>query len=152
VNGERVVLLDRIRGRVIDEGAVREKFGVPPRAIPDWLALVGDSADGYPGIPKWGPRSAAALLAGYGTVEAIPRDPASWNVKVRGAVGLAESLRSHERELELYKRLATLVTDVPLSESLEDLTWKGARRDLLEELCREIGDEEFLGSVHRWWE
>jgi 5'-3' exonuclease len=98
---------------------------VPPKSIPDWLALVGDTADGYPGVPRWGERSSAAVLAVYGSLEAIPRDARAWSVKVRGADALVESLRAHEKEVELYRTLARLRTDVPLPQSLEDLRWRG---------------------------
>jgi 5'-3' exonuclease len=121
VRGERVVTLDRIRGRWLDEQGVTLKFGVPPASIPDWLALVGDDADGIPGVPRWGAKSAAALLARYGRLEAIPEWERDWDVSVRGASALAESLRAHRQEVGLYRTLAKLRTDVPLAESLEDL-------------------------------
>ncbi|MGH7696130.1 MAG: 5'-3' exonuclease H3TH domain-containing protein, partial [Gemmatimonadaceae bacterium] len=118
--------------------------------IPDWLALVGDSADGYPGIPGWGSKSAAVLLARYGHIDAIPNDERQWQVAVRGAAALGVSLREHRDELALYRTLATLRTDVPLLEEIEDLHWLGARRRELTDLCREIGDEAFLEQVPRW--
>lgn len=150
VRGSRVVCLDRLRRVVIDEPGVVEKFGVPPSSIPDWLALVGDDADGYPGVPRWGAKSAAALLAHYGHVEDIPDDARLWKVPVRGAPALAESLRQHRVEVTLYKRLATLREDVPLAETLEALEWRGASRTALATLCTRIDDEEFLGRVERW--
>ena len=115
--------------------------------MPDWLALVGDAADGIPGIPGWGEKSAGAVLARYGRLEAIPDDAAAWDVAVRGRDRLAESLRERREDAALYRRLATLRTDVPLAESLEDLEWRGARRGDLEALCREIGAEELLAAV-----
>ena len=147
VRGERVVLVDRRRRLLLDERGVREKFGVAPASIPDWLALVGDAADGIPGIPRWGARSAAAALAAFGHVEAIPDDPRAWTFEVRGATALAESLAAHRDELALYKRLATLREDVPLAESLDDLEWCGARLEELKQFCREIGDDELPGRV-----
>jgi len=135
---------------VIDEAGVVEKFGVPPLSIPDWLALVGDSADGYPGVPRWGARSASTLLAQYGHIESIPDDAAKWKVNVRGAAALAESLRQHRIEVALYKVLATLREDVPLTESLEDLQWKGARKDELVDFCTSIGDSEMVERIERW--
>jgi 5'-3' exonuclease len=150
VRGSRVVCFDRLRGRVLDEAGVREKFGVAPASIPDWLALVGDDADGIPGVPRWGGRSATALLARYGHLDAIPDDPAAWDVPVRGAAALANSLRDHRTEALLYRRLATLRTDVPLTERVDDLRWAGARRGLLTGICREIGDEGFVERVPRW--
>jgi 5'-3' exonuclease len=150
VRGERVVCFDRMRRRLLDEPGVVAKFGVPPASIADWLALVGDVADGVPGVPGWGAKSAAALLAGYGRIEAIPDDPARWAVSVRSAAALAESLRAHRAEAALYRTLTTLRCDVPLVEKLEDLRWLGARRDELTALCRELGDEELLAIVPRW--
>jgi 5'-3' exonuclease len=152
VRGSRVVCFDRMRRRTLDEPAVLAKFGVPPASIPDWLGLVGDSADGIPGVPRWGGKSAAALLARYGHVEAIPGEETQWSVAVRGAAALAKSLREHGGEATLYRRLATLRTDVPLAEGLDDLRWRGARRPELTRLCHEIGDEGFVERVHRWRE
>jgi 5'-3' exonuclease len=129
---------------------VLEKFGIAPESIPDWLALVGDDADGIPGVPRWGPRSAATLLARYAHLEAIPDDPAQWRVSVRGADGLARSLREHREEVALYRLLATLRTDVPLAEESEALRWRGAVRGELEDLCRELGSEDIVERVHRW--
>ena len=149
VAGERIVCVDRRRRKVIDESAVVEKFGVPPASIPDWLALVGDSADGIPGIPRWGARSASTVLAAYGHIEQIPHDPGLWSVTVRGAAGLAESLASRREEAFLYRTLATLRADVPLEESRDDLRWRGARTAELESLCDELGDEELLERVPR---
>jgi len=152
VRRSQVVCLDRMRRRVLDEPAVLAKFGVPPGSIPDWLALVGDSADGIPGVPRWGGKSAAALLARYGHVDAIPREETQWSVAVRGATALAKSLREHSKEADLYRSLATLRTDVPLAEGIDDLRWRGARRHELEQLCREVGDGAFIERVHRWRE
>jgi 5'-3' exonuclease len=149
VRGSDVVMLDRRRKLTLDEDAVRAKYGVSPRSIPDWLALVGDSADGYPGLPGWGERSAAALLEKYGTIEAIPAEATRWSVKVRGAERLAATLVERRDEALLYKRLATLRLDVPLRESLADLEWRGARRDL-REFCARIGFSDFPQRVRRW--
>jgi 5'-3' exonuclease len=150
VVGSRVICRDRLRGTDRDEAGVVAKFGVPPASIPDWLALVGDSADGIPGIPGWGEKSAARVLARYERLEAIPDDPARWEVEVRGRERLAASLRERREEAALYRRLATLRTDVPLAEGLADLEWRGARRRALEALCREIGYGELLSRVPRW--
>lgn len=150
IRGSRVVCLDRRRGRLLDEPGTVEKFGVSPASIPDWLALVGDAADGIPGIPRWGAKSAATVLARYRRIEAIPDDASRWEVEVRGAFALAESLRVLRPEAALYKTLATLRTDVPLVETLSDLAWRGAQREELAVLLREIGDEETLDRVTRW--
>ena len=150
VSGSRVICFDRMRRRILDEPAVVSRFGVSPASIPDWLALVGDDADGIPGVPRWGGKSASALLARYSHIEAIPDRETQWTVVVRGAAVLAKSLREHREEAALYRRLATLRTDVPLAEGIEDLGWHGALRPELTRLCREIGDEAFIDRVHRW--
>lgn len=147
VRGARVVTLDRRRSMVIDEDGVREKFGVSPASIPDYLALVGDAADGIPGIPRWGAKSAAAVLAKFEHIDAIPDDPAAWGIKIRGAARLAENLASQREEATLYRALATLRTDVPIEESLEDLAWKGADRPALEALCDELGETAVLDRI-----
>ncbi len=114
VQGDRVVCFDRMRRKRLDERGVVEKFGVYPKSIPDWLALVGDSADGYPGVPRWGAKSAAAVLGAYEKLEAIPADAAAWRVAVRGAPALAASLAAHRTDAFLFRQLATLRVDVPL--------------------------------------
>jgi 5'-3' exonuclease len=150
VRGERVVLVDRRRKKIIDEAGVVEKYGVVPRSIPDWLALVGDAADGIPGIPRWGARSSAAALKAHPHIDVIPDDPSKWKFAVRGAAGLAENLRTRRQELVLYRTLATLREDAPLGESLDDLRWRGADRPALETLCRELGAGDLLERVPRW--
>ncbi len=152
VTGQRVVRLDRMRRLLMDEAGVIEKFGVPPPSIPDWLALVGDSADGIPGIPRWGQKAASTLLARFGRIEDIPDDSRHWGIPVRGAVALASSLAGLRDEAALYKTLATLRRDVPLPETLDDLEWKGARREELLALCREIDDDDFPSNVPRFRE
>jgi 5'-3' exonuclease len=149
VRGSRVVCLDRLRKTTRNEAGVIAKFGVPPSSIPDWLALVGDSADGYPGIPRWGERSAAAVLGAYGSLENIPEDPSTWSVNVRGAAALAASLRARRGEALLFRRLATLRTDVPLAESLDDLRWRGPNEPLLAAFAERIGDREVLARARR---
>jgi 5'-3' exonuclease len=150
VRGTRVVCLDRMRRKTLDEAAVVEKFGVPPASIPDWLALVGDTADGYPGIPGWGAKSAAAVLARYGRIEDIPPNATHWDAKVRGAAALSTTLEAQREDALLFKRLATLRTDVALPETLDQLRWTGAPREALTAFCREIDDLPFLEQVHRW--
>jgi 5'-3' exonuclease len=147
VRGTKVVMLDRMNNRVLDEEQVIEKWGVPPASIPDYLALVGDSADGYPGIPRWGAKSTAQVLAVYGTIEAIPPAEAEWRVVVRGAKPLAENLRLRSGEAALYKTLATLRTDVPLPETLADLRWRGAPRREFTAFCEQLGDRGILERV-----
>jgi 5'-3' exonuclease len=152
VRGTRVICLDRMRRVTIDEAGVVEKFGIPPSSIPDWLALVGDDADGIPGVPRWGARSASLVLAYYGHLESIPDNAAEWKVPVRGSVALAESLREHRNVVGLYRTLATLREDAPLTETLEELEWKGAPRKKLAAFCAAIGDDEMVGRVERWQE
>jgi 5'-3' exonuclease len=152
VRASRVVCLDRSRRRLYDRAGVLEKFGVAPASIPDWLALVGDDADGIPGVPRWGARSAATVLARYEHLEAIPDGESQWDVPVRGAAALAQSLRQHRSEAALYRLLATLRTDVPLAEHTEDLRWPGVPRAELTALCHEIGADDVLERVHRWRE
>ncbi len=140
VIADRVVLNDRRRKTLLGEAGVIEKFGVPPSLIPDYLALVGDSADGIPGIPRWGAKSSGAMLSAHGGLEHIPADPADWKVKVRGAAALATSLNGLREEAALYKRLATLRTDVPLQETLEDLRWRGPDEAAFAQLQKRLGD------------
>jgi 5'-3' exonuclease len=152
VSRKRVVCWDRRREIVIDEAAVVEKYGVRPASMPDWLALVGDSADGYPGIPGWGAKSAATVLARYKHIESIPDDPHKWRIDALSAgrrASLAASLASRRDEALLYKKLAQLREDVPLKESLSDLEWRGARKRL-KELCAGWGDERIPARVPRW--
>ena len=149
VSGDRIVCWDRRREIVLDEAGVFEKFGVLPPSIPDWLALVGDSADGYPGIPGWGAKSASAVLSRFGHLETIPDDPGEWGLSPARAARLAESLAPRREEALLYRRLARLREDVPLKEGLADLEWLGAR-DRLKELCAELGDRQIPTRIIRW--
>ena len=129
VRGTRVVQLDRRTGVRRDESAVRQKFGVPPPSIPDWLALVGDSADGYPGLPGWGARTAATVLARYRHLEGIPRLATEWDVSVRGARRLATTLTEQRERAWLFRELATLRVDAPISADVGALHWTGPRPD-----------------------
>lgn len=150
VRGERVVTYDRMRRRLTDRAGVIAKFGVEPESIPDWLALVGDAADGIPGIPRWGKSSAGKLLAHYRHIAAIPDDEQEWQVAIRGAAGLARNLRERREQAELYLTLATLRTDAPVTDSLEALRWRGARRDALHALAAELGDPTLVERVPAW--
>jgi len=127
VRGERVVQLDRRRGELRDEAGVLKKFGVMPASIPDWLALVGDTADGFPGLPGWGATSAATVLARYGHLERIPRQAAEWDVSVRGAARLAATLAEQGERARLFRTLATLRTDAPIGVDVDGLRWPGPR-------------------------
>lgn len=152
VQGARVIQVDRIRRREIDEATVRAVRGVSPAAIPDLLGLMGDAADGIPGIPGFGAKTAAALLARFGSIEAIPDDAATWGEGVRGAARLGATLRARRQDALLYKRLATLVTDVPLAESLDDLAWRGVRRKRFEALADRLGADRLRGLPRRYVE
>jgi 5'-3' exonuclease len=137
VRGNRIVQLDRRKDMVIDEGGVEAKFGVGPASIPDYLALVGDSADGFPGLAGWGAKSAAAVLARWTHVEDIPPDPEAWDVTVRSAPKLATTLRECRRDALLFKDLATLRIDRSLLGSVEDLRWRGPTSDFAR-LCDDM--------------
>ena len=151
VRGDRVVLFDRRRKELYDAAGIEAKYGVPPASIPDLLALVGDSADGIPGIPRWGMKSTAAVLQTYATVDAIPDDHEQWSIKVRGAKGLAANLREQRENAVLYRTLATLRTDVPLDQlELDELRWRGAKREALTQVCEELGDTSALERVPAW--
>jgi 5'-3' exonuclease len=151
VRSDRVVLRDRRRDLTIDEAGVLAKWGVRPESIPDYLALVGDSADGFPGLPGWGARSAAAVLRRFVHLEAIPAEAADWHVDVRSAGMLAATLRGRRDEVLLYRRLATLRLDAPLPEATAaELLWTGARRGPLLELCEELGQPRLAGRPHLW--
>lgn len=152
VVSDRIVSYNRREQKIMDEDAVLEKFGVRPESIPDYLALVGDTADGVPGLPGWGAKSAAKVLARYPRLELIPEDAGSWEVEVRGAERLAETLRERLDEAYLYRELTTLRLDVPLAESLEDLEWRGVPRERFIEFCEEMGLDWETVRVHRWWD
>ena len=152
VSGKQIVCWDRRREIVLDEKGVVEKFGVSPPSIPDWLALVGDSADGYPGIPGWGAKSTSTVLAKFKHIEMIPTDPTKWKLKSISpgrAASLTESLSSRRDEALLYRKLATLRYDVPLKEKLRDLKWQGAY-ERLKNLCKKLGDERIPERITRW--
>lgn len=142
----RVVVWDRRRDIVLDEAGVLAKYGVPPASIPDWLALVGDSSDGYPGIPGWGAKTAATVLRVFGHLDAIPDDPAGLEMPVGRAVRLLESLRARRADARLYLQLATLRLDVALPEKAANLEWRGVKPEFAA-LCRELGDEGLLQRV-----
>ena len=129
VRGDRVVQLDRRRREVRNEAGVVKKFGVPPASIPDWLALVGDAADGFPGLPGWGAASAAVVLARYGHLEGIPERAAEWDVPVRGAARLAATLVEQRERARLFRTLATLRVDAPIGVDVDGLRWTGPRAD-----------------------
>jgi 5'-3' exonuclease len=146
----RVVGFDRRKGTVIDAEAVRAKFGVEPESIPDYLALVGDSADGYPGLPGWGAKSAAAVLLRYRHIDDIPERASAWDVSVRNAPQLAASLREQRELALLFRELATLRDDAPVPGQLADLEWRGVPRPAFEQFVEETGARSLFGRVPRW--
>lgn len=146
----RIVGYDRRKRSFIDCDAVVEKFGVLPESIPDYLALVGDSADGFPGLAGWGAKSSSALLSRYRHVEDIPAHAEDWDVTVRGAARLAASLTAGRKDVALYKDLATLRRDVPLGESLEDLRWRGVPRARFLAFCERHGFGGLRQRPHLW--
>ncbi len=154
LSGRRVVQVDRIRGRELDEAALLARRGIRPESVPDFLALVGDAADGIPGLAGFGEKTASALLAAHRHLEDIPHEPARWPAGLRGAAQLAATLEAGREEVLLYRRLATLVRDVPLGESLDDLRWRGLPRDRLAAWCVELGEGGLLSALEargaRW--
>ncbi len=143
VAGTRVVQFDRRNREIRDEAGVVAKFGVRPKSIPDYLALVGDAADGFPGIRGWGAKSAAAVLARYDHLEGIPADPAAWDVPVRGAARLSAALEGARPEAVLFRTLATLREDAPVSDTVDELRWTGPRPEF-------EAVAEALGVPHLW--
>jgi 5'-3' exonuclease len=129
VRGDRIVQLDRRTRELRNESGVQQKFGIPPASIPDWLALVGDSADGYPGLPGWGAVSAATVLDRYHHLEHIPKLATEWDVSVRGAVRLATTLTEQRERALLFRELATLRADAPIGADVDALRWRGPRPD-----------------------
>ncbi|HEV8184255.1 MAG TPA: 5'-3' exonuclease H3TH domain-containing protein [Candidatus Angelobacter sp.] len=146
VTGTRVVQFDRRRDILRDEAGVVEKFGVRPQSIPDYLAVVGDSADGYPGIAGWGLKAAALVLSQYPRLEEIPRDWQAWHPSIKRARALCESLCSAWDDALLFRTLATLRLDAPVFDSVEDLRWKGPRPNF-EETCKRIKAPDLLRRV-----
>ena len=149
VDGDRVICWDRSREILLNEKGVIEKFGVPPESIPDFLALVGDSADGYPGIQGWGEKSTSTVLAKYKHIENIPNDPAKLGLGLGRATTLLENLKNNFEDALLFRELSTLRTDVPLKETLADLKWRGAA-PRLKKVCKELGSESIVERVKKW--
>jgi 5'-3' exonuclease len=152
VVADRIVTYNRREQKLVDEEGVVEKFGVHPESIPDYLALVGDAADGVPGLPGWGAKSSSTLLARYPRLELIPADPAQWDVTVRGADKLAATLAAHRDEVYLYRELTTLRLDASIHEELSDLEWKGVPEARFREFCEKMGFDPDAINVHRWAE
>jgi 5'-3' exonuclease len=153
VEGTRIVLRDRMRKVEYDEDGIVHKFGVRPTSIPDYLALVGDSSDGFPGLPGWGAKSAATVLAKFPHLEAIPASVLEWEVDIRNASRLAATLEQQRADAILYRRLATLNRDARIDDvtgTLDELEWQGVPRAEFVELCDELGFDTVRERVHRW--
>ena len=146
VVGNKVVQLDRMRGILRDEAGVFSKWGVKPESIPDYLAVVGDSADGFPGLPGWGAKTAALLFSQYSHLEDVPRDWRLWNSSIRGAKRLAAVLFEQWNHALLYRTLATLRADVHVFETVDELQWKGPRPEF-ERYCKEIQSPGLYGRA-----
>jgi 5'-3' exonuclease len=149
VDGSKVVCWDRRREITLDEKGVIEKFGVKPKSIPDYLALVGDAADGYPGVKGWGAASTAAVLAKFKHIESIPGDPKKLPLGLGRAATLIANLGENYKDALLFRELSTLRLDVPLKENLKDLEWKGATSKL-KNICVELREERILERVKKW--
>jgi 5'-3' exonuclease len=143
VVGTRVVQMDRRHDTLRDEAGVVAKFGVSPQSIPDYLAVVGDSADGFPGVAGWGQKAAASVLSQYPHLENIPKDWQEWNPSIRKARGLSESLFGSWNDALLFRTLATLRLDVPVFDTVDDLRWQGPRPSF-EDYCRRMNSSELL--------
>ncbi len=151
LRGQHVVQVNRLREVVIDEDALRKSLGIAPASVPDLLALVGDTADGIPGLPGIGEKTAAALLGEYGRLEQIPADSASWKPKIRSADKIAATLREHRKEALLYRKLATLVEDAPLPQKkLTELEWSGVPREKFLAWCDEVNVNTLRERPKRW--
>ena len=149
VDGRRVVQVDRMRGREFDADGVRERLGVPPESVPDYLALVGDTADGIPGLPGFGAKSAGAVLSRYRRLEDVPRH-GTWDVEVRGAARLVETLQARYDDALLYRDLARLDRNVPLTDQLDDLAHRGVPRDAFLAMCEELGVQTLRDRPRQW--
>jgi 5'-3' exonuclease len=148
--GRGVVQVDRRQKKLVNEAVFRAERGFGPASMPDFLALTGDSADGIPGLPGFGRKSAALLLGVYARLERIPPDPFQWKVKPRGALQLAAALVERRDDALLYRQLATLVDTVPLEGSLEDLRFHGVPRTRFERWCDDLGVARLKATPKRW--
>jgi 5'-3' exonuclease len=149
VEGKRVICWDRRREITLDDKGVVEKFGVKPESIPDYLALVGDAADGFPGIKGWGAKSTAAVLAKFKHIESIPKDPKKLPLSLGRSTTLINNLQENYEDALLFRKLSTLRVDVPLKEKLSDLKWQGAY-PRLKKMCEEWGDERIPERITKW--
>lgn len=146
----RVVQLDRRRDIVYDRAGVVEKFGVPPESIPDYLGVVGDSADGFPGLAGWGAKSAAAVLSRYVHIDEVPFDVNDWDVDVRGAGKLAVTLQENFEDALLFRRIATVDLAAPVSDSVDEMRWRGPQPGF-DERCDALGADRHRERAHQLW-
>ena len=152
IRGGRVVQVDRRQMKVTDEAAFRERRGFAPTSMPDYLALTGDTADGFPGLPGFGEKTAAMLIGAYGRLEDIPELARDWSVKPRGAPQLAATLTARREEALLYRKLATLVETAPVATSLDEVAFRGVPRAIFEPWCRQVGSTTLPTAPRRWRE
>jgi 5'-3' exonuclease len=150
LRGDRVVQIDRRQRKLTDEATYRATRGFAPTSVPDYLALTGDTADGIPGLAGFGDKSASLLIGAYEHIEAIPEYPHQWTVKPRGALALAATLAAHREEALFYRKLATLIDTVPLTESLDDLRYRGTPRANFESWCDEVGATTIRTTPRTW--
>jgi 5'-3' exonuclease len=150
IHGDRVVQVDRRQRKVTNESAFRTDRGFGPESMADFLALTGDTADGFPGLPGFGKKTASILIGSYQHIEKIPADSADWKIKPRGAIQLAATLADRRDEAFLYRKLATLVETVPIQNSLEDLKFHGVPRTRFEQWCHDLGVDRLLTAPRRW--
>ena len=150
VKGDEIVCLLRKDNFILNQIEVENKYGFTPSSIPDYLALVGDTADGIPGIPRWGSKSTSTLIGRYTTIDTIPVDHRLWDVNVRGAASLSKSLEESRDKAYLFKKLATLVRDIRIDESTDDLEWLGADPLLFPKLCNELDIASLVNSCRKW--
>lgn len=148
--GERVVQVDRRQRKVTNEAEFRARRGFGPHSMADYLGLAGDSADGFPGLPGFGEKSAGTLIGAYEHIESIPARAADWRVSLRGADKLAATLNERREEAILFRKLATLVDNVPIDQSLEDLRYRGPQRDRFEAWCAELGADRLKSAPMLW--
>jgi 5'-3' exonuclease len=150
LSGDRVVQIDRMRRKLTNEAAFRTLRGFGPKSMPDYLALTGDTADGIPGLPGFGEKSASMVIGAYERIENIPELAQHWKVKPRGALALATTLATHREDALLYRKLATLVDDVPMPDTLDDLCFRGVPRAKFEAWCDQLGATALRSVPRRW--
>jgi 5'-3' exonuclease len=152
IRGTRVVQVDRRQMKVTDEAAFRERRGFAPQSMPDYLALTGDTADGFPGLPGFGEKTAGLLIGTYGRLEDIPASAAAWSVKPRGALQLAATLAAGRQDALLFRKLATLAEHAPVAETLDEVAFRGVPRQRFQAWCATVGSTTLLTMPRRWLE